>query len=124
MNVVDSSCWLEYLMWTEIGAAVAPVIENPGELLVPTITLYEVYKKLLAEKDEEYALNVISYMQSGTIVELNAGLSLSAAQLSRKHKLPMADSIIYAASLHYSAVLLSCDKHFKDIPGIRFFPKT
>jgi len=106
-------------MNTDIGAKVAPVIENPGELVVPTITLYEVYKKLLAEKSEEYALDVVSYMQTGKIIELNAGLSLSAAQISRKHKLPMADSIIYATSLHYSAVIFSCDKHFKDIPDIR-----
>ena len=111
-------------MNTDIGAKVAPVIENPGELVVPTITLYEVYKKLLAEKSEEYALDVVSYMQTGKIIELNAGLSLSAAQISRKHKLPMADSIIYATSLHYSAVIFSCDKHFKDIPDIRYFPKT
>jgi len=111
-------------MNTEIGAVVAPVIENPDELIVPTITLYEVFKKLLAEKGEEYALNVVSYMQTGTVSELNASLSLSAAQISRKYKLPMADSIIYATSLHYSAVIYSCDKHFKDIPSIRYFPKT
>jgi len=124
MNVVDSSCWLEYLMGTETGSAVASIIENPVELVVPTITLYEVYKKLLTEKGEEYALDVVSYMQTGTVIELNAGLSLSAVQINRKYKLPMADSIIYATSLHYSAVLFSCDKHFKDIPGIRYFPKT
>ncbi len=124
MNVVDSSCWLEYLMDTEIGAAVAPVIENPDELIVPTITLYEVYKKLLIEKGEEYALNVVSYMQTGTVIELNADLSLSAAEISRKHKLAMADSIIYATSLHYSTVVFSCDKHFKDFPDVRYFPKT
>jgi predicted nucleic acid-binding protein len=94
MNIIDSSCWLEYLMDTEIGAAVAPVIENPAELIVPTITLYEVYKKLLAEKGGEYALDVVSYMQSGTVIDLSAGLSLSAAQISRSYKLPMADSII------------------------------
>jgi len=123
MNVVDSSCWLEYLMGTETGTALVTAIESPGELIVPTITLYEVYKKLLAEKGEEYALDVVSYMQTGTVVELNAGLSLSAAQISRKHKLPMADSIIYATALHYSAVIYSCDKHFKDIPGVRYFPK-
>jgi len=111
-------------MGTEIGANVAHIIENSGELIVPTITLYEVYKKLLAEKGEEYALDVVSYMQAGTVIELNSGLSLSAAQISRKHKLPMADSIIYATSLHYSAVVFSCDKHFKDIPDIRYFPKT
>ena len=124
MNIVDSSCWLEYLMGTEIGIAVAPIIESPGELVVPTITMYEVYKKLLAEKGEEYALDVVSYMQTGTVIELNAGLSLSAAQISRKHKLPMADSIIYATSLHCSAIIFSCDQHFKDIPNIRYFPKT
>jgi len=123
MNIVDSSCWLEYLMDTATGKAVASIIENPDELIVPTIILYEVYKKLLAEKGEEYSLNVISYMQEGTVIELNAGLSLSAAQISRKHKLPMADSIIYATSLQYSAVLFTCDKHFKDIQDIRYLPK-
>jgi predicted nucleic acid-binding protein len=123
MNIVDSSCWIEYLMDTDIGANVAPVVENAGELLVPTIILYEVYKKLLAEKDEAYALDVAAYMQTGTVVELNAAFSLSAARISRNYRLPMADSIIYAVGLHYSAVVFSCDKHFQDIPGIRYFPK-
>ena len=111
-------------MDSETGSNFAPVIENPGNLIVPMITLYEVYKKLLAEKDEEYALSVISYMQTGTVIELNAALSLFAAQISRKHKLPMADSIIYATALRYSAEIYSCDKHFKDFPDVRFFPKN
>ena len=124
MNLIDSSCWIEYLMDTAIGAEVAPFIENPAELLVPTIILYEVYKKLLAEKGEEYALDVVAYMQTGMVIELNAGLSLSAARISRKYKLPMADSIIYAAAMRYSALIFSCDKHFKGIPGIRYFSKS
>jgi len=111
-------------MGTLRGDVVASVVENPDELIVPTIILYEVYKKLLAEKGEEYASNVVSYMQTGTVIDLNAELSLSAARISREYKLPMADSIIYATSLHYSAVLFTCDKHFKDIPGIRYFPKN
>lgn len=122
MNIVDSSCWIEYLMDSEIGTTVAPVIENPAELIVPTITLYEVYKKLLTEKDKKYALDVVSYMQTGRVIGLDADLSLSAATISRTHKLPMADSIIYATALHHSAALFSCDKHFKDIPGVRYFP--
>jgi len=124
MNVVDSSCWLEYLMDTEIGASVAQVIEKPDELLVPTITLYEVYKKLLTEKNEQYASEVVSYMQKGTVIELDAALSLAAANISREHKLPMADSIIYATSRRYSSVLFSCDQHFKDVPYVRYFPKN
>jgi predicted nucleic acid-binding protein len=104
-------------MNTGIGAQVALVIEDAAGLIVPTITLYEVFKKLLVEKGEEYALAVVSYMQTGTVIELNSGLSLSAAHISRKYKLPMADSVIYATSLRYSATLFSCDKHFKDIPS-------
>ncbi|AEF81717.1 PIN domain protein [Leadbettera azotonutricia ZAS-9] len=111
-------------MNSDIGAQVAPFAENPGELVVPTITIYEVYKKLLAEKDEEYALDVVSYMQTGTVIDLNTTLCLSAAQIGRIHKLPMADSIIYATSLHYSAILWTCDRHFKDIPLIKYFPKS
>ncbi|GHV92105.1 hypothetical protein AGMMS50268_26080 [Spirochaetia bacterium] len=124
MNIVDTSCWIKYLMNSAIGVQAASFIENPGELVVPTITLYEVYKKLLAEKDDEYALDVVSYMQTGTVIDLNSALCLSAAQISRLHKLPLADSIIYATSLHYSATILTCDKHFKDIPGITYFPKN
>jgi len=111
-------------MGTEISVNVSAIIENPTELIVPTITLYEVYKKLLLEKSEEYALEVVSYMQTGTVIELNTGLSLSAARISQKYKLPMADNIIYATSLQYSAIIFTCDKHFKDISGIRYFPKT
>jgi len=110
-------------MDTEIGKNVAPVIENPDELLVPTITLYEVHKKLSAEKDEQYAKGVLAYMQTGSVIDLNANLSISAAEISRKQKLPMADSIIYATSLFYSAIIFTCDKHFKDIPDVKYFQK-
>jgi predicted nucleic acid-binding protein len=110
-------------MNTAIGVTVAPFIENTAELIIPTITLYEVYKKLLAEKNEEYALDVVSYMQTGTVIELNAALSFQAAKISRTHKLPMADSIIYATALYYQAELFTCDKHFKDIPAVHYFPK-
>ena len=123
MIIVDSSCWIEYLMNTEIGANIASIIENADELIVPTIILYEVYKKLSAEKDEEYAKDVISYMQTATIIELNADLSLAAADISIKYKLPMADSIIYATSLQYSAVIYSCDIHFKNLPNVQYFLK-
>jgi len=111
-------------MGTEIGVNVSAIIENPAELIVPTIILYEVYKKLTLEKGDEYALDVVSYMQTGTVIDLNTGLSLSAARISQKYKLPMADSIIYATSLHYSAIIFTCDKHFKDISGIKYFPKA
>ncbi|MCL2211905.1 MAG: type II toxin-antitoxin system VapC family toxin [Treponema sp.] len=124
MNIIDSSCWLEYLMASEIGVNIAAVIENPNELIVPTITLYEVYKKLSTEKNEDYAQEVIAYMQTGTVIELTADLSINAADVSRKNKLAMADSIVYATGLHYSALIYTCDKHFKDLPNVRYYPKA
>ena len=124
MNIVDSSCWIEYLMNSEIGEKIAPIIENPNELIVPTITLYEMYKKLTSEKGEEYARNVIGYMQTGTVIALNTDLSLNAADISRIYKLPMADSIIYATALHCSATVFSCDHHFENIPNVQYYPKT
>ena len=110
-------------MDTEIGQSIASIVENPNDLIVPTITLYEVFKKLSSEKDKEYAQNVITYMQTGTIIELNAELSLSAADISRKYKLAMADSIIYSTAQHYSAMVFSCDIHFKDLPNVTYFLK-
>lgn len=110
-------------MDTPTGDAVAPVIENPIELMVPAITLYEVYKKLAAEKNDDYAMGIIAYMRSGTVIALDSELSVLAAKISQEYKLPMADSIIYATTTRYSAVLWTTDKHFKDIPGIRYFPK-
>ena len=110
-------------MNTSIGTAVAPFIENPTELVVPTITLYEVYKKLAAEKNDDFAREIITYMKSGTVIALDSDLSVLAAQISQRYKLPMADSIIYSTAIEYSAILWTSDKHFKDIPGIRFFSK-
>jgi predicted nucleic acid-binding protein len=110
-------------MDSEIGDMVAPTIENPDKLIVPTIIIYEVYKKLAAEKDAEYALSVVLYMQSGTVVYLDNILSVFAAQTSRNYRLPMADSIIYATALRYKASLWTADQHFEHIPDVRYLPK-
>ena len=109
-------------MNTSISDAIAPIIEKPIDLLVPTITLYEVYKKLLFEKGYDYAMNIILYMQSGCVISLDSDLSIFAAEISGKYKLPMADSIIFATSRQYSATLWTTDKHFKDLPDVRYFP--
>ena len=88
MNIIDTSCWIEYLMNSSIGAAVAPTVENTNELIVPVITLYEVYKKLKIEKDENYAMSIITYMRSGSVIPLDSDLSIMAAQISIKKQAP------------------------------------
>lgn len=116
-NVVDSSGWLEYLVGTDRASLFAEAIEDTNNLIVPVISIYEVFKKVLRERGEDTALQVASVMQSGTVIDLDSALALEAARYS----LPLADSIIYASTMRHDAVLWTQDEHFKDLPDVRYF---
>ncbi len=118
-NVVDSSGWLEYLTDSDRAPLFAPAIEDAENLLVPVISLYEVFKKVLRERGENDALQVASIMQSGRLIDLDGALALEAA----RHPLPLADSLIYATARHHDATLWTQDEHFKDLPHVRYFPR-
>jgi predicted nucleic acid-binding protein len=123
MNVIDSTLWLEYFADTDAGNNVAEIIENTDELIVPTITMYEVFKKLLFETNEDSALFAVAYMRQGKVIELNEELSLSAARISKDNKMPMADSIIYATNMKYNCTLWTQDKHFLKLKSVNYFEK-
>ncbi|MDR0997989.1 MAG: type II toxin-antitoxin system VapC family toxin [Treponema sp.] len=123
MNIVDSSFWLEYFAGTDSGNVVSEIIENTNDLIIPTITLYEVFKKLLLETTENDALFCIAHMKQGNIINLNDELSLFASRLSIEFKLPMADSIIYATNLKYNCVLWTQDRHFSGLNFVNYFEK-
>jgi predicted nucleic acid-binding protein len=118
-QVVDSSCWLEYFTDSDRAHLFAGAIEDTGNLLVPVISIYEVFKKVLRERGETDALKVASMMQAGQVIELECTLALEAA----RHPLPLADSIIYAVALRHGATLWTQDEHFKDLAHVRYFPK-
>lgn len=124
MNVVDSSCWLEYFAGSAVGEAVASAIENLDNLIVPSITIYEVFKKLLIETDEDRALLAVAHMKQGRVVELDSDLSIYSAKVGNDYKLALADSIIYATTLKFSCTLWTQDKHFSELSGVRFFKKV
>lgn len=123
MNVMDSSAWLEYFADGPNAEFFAPVIEKTGALVVPSLTIYEVYRKLLGERSETEALIAAAAMQQGKIVDLDAHLSMAAARLSRECRLPLADSIILATARAAEAVLWTQDADFKGMAGVKFFPK-
>jgi predicted nucleic acid-binding protein len=124
MNVVDSSGWLEY--FTEGGNAdsFAPAIEDTENLLVPVICLYEVFKRVTQERGLSAAQTNINDMHEGQLIDLNASLALSAAQISIELKLPMADSIILATARAYDAILWTQDEHFKGLDGVKYIAKV
>jgi predicted nucleic acid-binding protein len=123
MNVVDSSGWLEYFADGPNAGFFAPTIENQDELLVPTISIYEVFKRVLQQVGENKALEATALMMQGEVVDLDASLSLSAAKLSHEVKIPMADSIMLATARSRDAVLWTQDADFSSIPDVKYIPK-
>jgi predicted nucleic acid-binding protein len=123
MNVLDSSAWLEYIIDSPLADTFEPIIFNAAELIIPTITIYEVTKKLLLTTSAENAQKLAFQMQSGRVVSLTAEISIAAASLAITHNLPMADSIIYTTSMIYDAVLWTTDSHFENLPAVRYFSK-
>lgn len=122
MNVVDSSGWLEYLADGPNAAFFAPAIERSVDLLVPTLSICEVFERVRGQRDESSALQAIALMHQGQLVDLTAPLALDAARLSRSAGLPMADSIMLATTRAHGATLWTQDADFKGLPDVRFKP--
>ena len=120
MNVVDSSGWLEYLADGPNASFFAPAIERSADLLVPTLSIFEVFKRVLGQRDESQALQSIALMHQGQVVELTASLALDAARLSRSARLPMTDSIMLATARAHGATLWTQDSDFEGLPDVRF----
>ncbi len=124
MNVVDSSAWLEYFGDGPNASAFAPAIENLDELVIPALTLYEVFKRTHQIADESVALNAAAVMMQGRVVELDAMLALGAARLSLDTGLAMADAVILATARADDAVLWTQDAHFDGLDDVEFRPKA
>ncbi|MBE0658050.1 MAG: type II toxin-antitoxin system VapC family toxin, partial [Bryobacteraceae bacterium] len=123
MNVVDSSGWLEYFADGENAEFFAKAIEKPAELAVPTVSLYEVFKRVLQQRGEGDALQAAAVMRQGRVIELSETLALAAARISAESGLPMADSIMLASANAAEATLWTQDADFEHVPGVRYVRK-
>jgi predicted nucleic acid-binding protein len=123
MNVVDSSGWLEYFADGPNADFFAEAIQDVKQLVVPTLSLFEVFKRISQQRGEGEALQAVAAMQQGIIVTLTLPLALDSARLSLAEQLPMADSIMLATARAHEAVLWTQDRDFKDIAGVRYIDK-
>ena len=123
MNVVDSSGWLEYFADGPNAGFFAPAIQNSSELLVPTISIFGVFKKMRLERSEEAALEAVAQMRRGKSVLLDAALAVAAAETSLVQKLPMADAIMLAAARVNNAILWTQDDDFEGTEGVKYIAK-
>lgn len=122
MNVVDSSGWLEYFADGPGAAFFAPAIEALDRLVVPTVSLYEVFRRVAAQRDESAALTAVALMQRGAVVDLTPPLALSAALLAGAHKLPMANAMMLATARAHGATLWTQDAGFEGLSGVKYRP--
>ena len=123
MNVVDSSGWLEYFGEGKNASFFARPIQDIENLIVPTICIYEVFKRLLSLRDKEEALRAVGVMSLGQLTELDRQLALNAARISLDLKLALADSIILATARAAGATLWTQDEHFKDLEDVKYVAK-
>jgi predicted nucleic acid-binding protein len=124
MNVVDSSGWLEYFANWPNADFFAPAIEDTGNLIVPSISIFEVFKRVLQQGGESDALQAAALMQQGRVVNLDVFIALEAAKVSNDHKLPLADSVILATAQAHNAVLWTQDADFNGLPSVQYKPKS
>ena len=124
MNVVDSSGWLEYFADGPNAATFAKPIQATARLIVPSLSLFEVFKRVMTQRGEDVALEAAAMMRQGRVVPLDDALALEAARLSMEHRLPMADSIILATARAHRATLWTQDADFKDLQDVRYLAKA
>ena len=123
MNCVDSSGWLEYFAGGPNAASFRAPLKDRALLVVPVVTIYEVFKIVLRERGATAALDVTAAMQQGCVVDVTAKIAMEGARLSLEEGLPIADSLILAVARERSATLWTQDAHFEGLFGVKYFAK-
>lgn len=118
--VVDSSGWIEVFTDGMQADTFLSLLGEEASLVVPAITIFEVFQWVLREHGEAEAIQAAAVMQRGTVVDLDSRLALAAAQLSHSLRLPMADSIILATARDHQARLHTMDSDFRGIADVEW----
>jgi len=123
MNVVDSSAWLEYFADGPNAATFAAPIEATRTLIVPTLSIFEVFKRIAQQRGDDDALRAVAIMEQATVVDLDRATALAAARLSIDHRIALADSVMLATAQRHRATLWTQDADFDGLPDTRYVAK-
>ena len=123
MILIDSCIWLEYLGDTDRADIFEAALEGPEPILVPSICIYEVFRKLLPVIGKIQALTCVAAMARHRIVDLDSHLAMDAAMVASEYRLPMADAVIYSTARLFTAELWTEDTHFQGLSGVKLYPK-
>jgi predicted nucleic acid-binding protein len=123
MRVIDTSIWIEVFRGSELGRKHLPLLSAPGEIVVPTLVQYEIFKWLSRERTVEEATLAITFTCECAVQDLTTELAILAAELSAIHELHATDAIIFATAQLHEAPLVTCDAHFEGLPGVEYCKK-
>ena len=123
MRVVDTSAWIEWVQATALGETLAPELPRNDEWIVPAIVQHELARWLAREMSAEESARLLAFMTELVVIPLTTDIATKAALFAARHKLAMADAIIYATAMDSGADLLTCDAHFANLPHVVYLAK-
>ncbi len=124
MNLVDSSCWIEYLQDSPRAELFAAAIERRDQLLVPVIALYEVCKILRRTQPAHRVTAALNVMRLGRVLEITDARAVAAAECAQRHRLAMADAMMYSLSQEFHGTFWTQDVDYQGLPGVHYFAKS
>jgi len=117
--VLDSSVWIEILGSGPLSKKCETELQSSSKIIVPTVVLFEVYRKIASNHSEDLALSALTLLTRHEIMDLNQEIAVTAADLSLNHRLPMADSFVLAHAQVAEATLITLDNDFAGISGVK-----
>tara|TARA_R110002124_G_C8962150_1_gene514179 strand:- start:2990 stop:3364 length:375 start_codon:yes stop_codon:yes gene_type:complete len=120
--VLDSSLWISFFNDDKNASLVEECLTGKKQVLVPAICIYEIYKIMNRKVSYKIATNAVAFMESfGAIIDIDYQISLIASKTNAEHKLPMADSLIYATGVLNNAEIWTQDSDFENLDNVKFF---
>ena len=123
MQCVDSSGWIEFFLGSQAGKTFKPIIEQTAQLVVPTVAIFEVHRFLSRTASAAERDNAMALMRRSTVVELTTARAVAASETAQKHRLAMADAVMYSIAREFNATFWTQDVDYKDLPGVSFHAK-
>ena len=90
------------------------------ERYISAIVIHEVYQLTLKKEGRETAILRTNLLERDfKVIRVDSAIAKSSAELRYKYRIPMADSIIAATSLHINATCITDDPHIKSMKEIK-----
>jgi predicted nucleic acid-binding protein len=122
-HLVDATGWLEYFADGPNAGYFAAAIEQPAHLLVPTVVITKVFRRIYLDAGEGEALQAAALLQQGIVVDFDDTLALDAGRIAATDKLALPSAMLVATARRHGALIWTQDDDFADLPDVRYTPK-